>query len=76
MRIMVAVAHADVILNRKVLAAYRQITAADDRLGRLTIEEFKHLIRQQSCILHADRGQGPHCLEKADSRPAGSGKSP
>ena len=63
-RIMVAVAHADVILNRKVLAAYRQITAADDRLGRLTIEEFKHLIRQQSCILHADRDKALAALKK------------
>ncbi|MEZ4602874.1 MAG: hypothetical protein R2861_05545 [Desulfobacterales bacterium] len=40
--------------NCSRLAAYRQITAADDRLGRLTIEEFKHLIRQQPGILHAD----------------------
>lgn len=63
-RIMVAMAHADEILKRKVLKTFNQIVEADERLKSLSVGEFKQMIRQQSCILHADRDKAINALAK------------
>jgi len=61
---MVAMAHADEILKRKVLKTFNQIVEADNRLKSLNVRDFKQLIRQQSCILHADQDKAINALAK------------
>jgi len=63
-RIMVAMAHADKILKRRVLKTFNQIVEADERLKNMNIGDFKRMIRQQSCILHADRDKAIKALGK------------
>ena len=63
-RIMVAMANADEILKRKVLKTFNQIVEADERLKSISVGEFKQMIRQQSCILHADRDKAIKALAK------------
>ncbi|MBC2717186.1 MAG: DUF3141 domain-containing protein [Desulfobacteraceae bacterium] len=63
-RIMVAMAHTDESLKRQVLKTYKQIIAADKRLKNLKEGEFKQMVRQQSCILHADRDKALNALPK------------
>ncbi len=53
-RIMLKMAHAEESLQRRVLKAYNDVIATDDRLKILKEPEFKKMIRQQSCILVAD----------------------
>lgn len=61
-RIMVAMAHADVILNRRVLETYNRIIAADSRLKHLKIGDFKQMIREQSCIMSSDPDRAVNAL--------------
>lgn len=63
-RIMVIMAHADDRLRRKVLKTYDQVATADERLNSLTKEDFKQMIRQQSCILEADEDKAIQALAK------------
>ena len=63
-RIMVAMAHTDVILNRRVLKTYRQIAEADERIKKLNAADFTQMIRQQACILHADQDKALNALAK------------
>jgi len=53
-RIMLMMAHVDEGLQRRVLKTYDEVVAADKRLKVLKEEDFKQIIRQQSCILNAD----------------------
>lgn len=53
-RIMVAMAHADDSVRRRVLKAYRDTVAADTRMKRLSEAEFKTQVQRQACILGAD----------------------
>jgi len=53
-RIMLLMAHADEGLQRRVLKTYDEVVAADNRLRVLKEEDFKQIIRQQSCILGSD----------------------
>ncbi len=63
-RIMVAMAHADEGLRRKALKTYDQVVAADARLRNIKEEDFKQMIRQQSCILEADEDKALQALSK------------
>ncbi len=63
-RIMVAMTHTDEILERRVLKAFNQIIATDKRLKKLKVGDFKQMIRQQSCILDADRNKALNALAK------------
>ena len=63
-RIMVAMANTDGTLQRRVLKTYNQIIAADKRLKNLKEGDFKQIIRQQSCILNADRDNALNALTK------------
>lgn len=61
-RIMIAMAHVDEILSRRVLATYNTVVAADPRLSSLTMDAFKQIIRTQACILSADRDKAIRAL--------------
>jgi tellurite resistance protein len=51
---MMMMARVDEGLQRRVLKTYDEVVAADKRLKVLKEEDFKQMIRQQSCILDAD----------------------
>ncbi|MDA3898762.1 MAG: DUF3141 domain-containing protein [Desulfobacteraceae bacterium] len=63
-RIMVAMAHVDEMLKRSALKTFNHIVEADERLKSLSVGDFKQMIRQQSCILHADRDKAIKALAK------------
>jgi tellurite resistance protein len=63
-RIMVAMAHADEILKRRVLKTFNQIIGADPRLKNMSVGDFKQMIRRQSCILHANPEKAISALAK------------
>jgi len=67
-RIMLIIAHADEGLHRRVLKAYNDVVASDRRLKVLKEEEFKQIIRQQSCILDADEKKALKALSTMISK--------
>jgi tellurite resistance protein len=56
-RIMVAMAHTDESLQRRVLKAYDLIAQSDHRLAALTSDDYQDLIRKQACILNSDENR-------------------
>jgi hypothetical protein len=63
-RIMVAAAHVNKSMQRRILKGYDQIVAADERLAKLKKSEFKLLIRKQACILNEDADKALVALAK------------
>jgi tellurite resistance protein len=63
-RIMVAAAHMNKSMQRRILKGYDQIIAADERLAKLKKSEFKLMIRKQACILNEDADKAMAALAK------------
>lgn len=63
-RIMLAMADADLIFDPKELAIAEKSVMANDRLKKLAPADFKRMVKEQAAILESDREQALQSLKK------------